>query len=97
MAIAMLFASKCTVCHSTAMKSGNLDLEAPGSRARILNVASTSCKGQTIGGMEGTGVLIDKLTMMVPANCGLPMPVPGLAPPLSPDEVNCVKDWLRGR
>jgi hypothetical protein len=95
--IQKLFMARCTVCHSAAMKSGNLDLETPGSRARMLNQPSTSCKGQSLAAADSTGVVIDKLTGAVPPNCGVAMPVAGLFPALNPDEVNCVRDWLRGR
>jgi hypothetical protein len=96
-AIAELFKGKCTLCHSTLMKLGDLDLEAPGSKARVLNQPSKSCKGQTLATTDAVGVFIDKLTGQLQAGCGAPMPMIGGLPQLSMQEIDCVRDWFRGR
>jgi hypothetical protein len=95
-AIQMLFQAKCNLCHSTAMKAGMLDLEAAGAKARIVGQQSRICVGKPLGAADGTGFLVDKLAGPPPGGCGQQMPFGGL-PPLSPDEITCIKNWLRGQ
>jgi len=98
-AIQMLFATRCNVCHGAFMKAGMLDLEtggAAGAKSRLLNQSARfggSCIGKTLATRDGTGFLFEKLQGPVPLGCGAPMPLSFA--PLSADEVNCVKEWMK--
>jgi hypothetical protein len=84
---------KCLPCHGAKMPSLGLDLESPGAKARVLGVPAKGCGSQTLAKPDGTGLLFDLITNMVPAGCGQPMPFGGL-PPLSADEVACLRAWV---
>jgi hypothetical protein len=84
---------KCLPCHAAKMPSLGLDLESPGAKARVLGVPAKGCAGQTLAKPDGTGLLFDLITNMVPPGCGQPMPFGGL-PPLSAEEVACLRAWV---
>src|SRR4051812_14169650 len=98
--IQKLFTSAgCIVCHSAVMKAGMLDLEtggAAGAKARLVGQRARfggSCIGRVLANTDGTGFLFEKLSGPVPIGCGQLMPF-GFAP-LSPDQVNCVREWVK--
>jgi hypothetical protein len=85
---------KCLPCHAAKLPSLGLDLESAGAKARVLGVSAKGCASQTLAKPDGTGLLFDLITNMVPPGCGQPMPFGGL-PPLSAEEVACMRDWIR--
>jgi hypothetical protein len=89
-----IFLKKCMPCHGSMAPALGLDLQAPGAKARLLNVTAKGCIGKILAKPDGTGHLFDKITGPIPANCGQQMPYGGLAP-LTPDEVNCLKAWIQ--
>lgn len=86
---------KCVKCHSTANPMRGLDLEAPNSKMRLINVAA-KCAGKTLVTTDGEvgGHLFDKLGGAV-TGCGARMPAGAGAVPLSAEEISCLKDWIK--
>ena len=84
---------KCSKCHNPDKLSGNLDLQTMGAKARLVN-AMAKCAGKVLvtPGQPVTGHLFDKLAGPV-TGCGVRMPAGG-APPLSDEEITCLKDWI---
>jgi len=96
-AIQTLFQQRCNVCHSAVMKAGQLDLESPGVKARVVGARARNpgmCVGRVLMDQNGGGFFIEKLTLTFPLGCGQGMPYGGFAP-LSADEVNCIKEWAK--
>jgi hypothetical protein len=95
---AKILLPKCALagCHSAMMPPANLDLATSGARLRLLNVASKSklsgCAGQPLAydNPIAGGVLLQKVTG---SGCGNQMPMGKV--PLSTDEIQCLKDWIR--
>ena len=91
---AKILTPKCGVCHGVQMPAAGLDLVTPGSKARLLNIPSKLCANKpliTNAGAVG-GHFFDKLAGPV-SGCGQQMPFGAFAP-LSPYEVQCLKDWI---
>jgi hypothetical protein len=91
---AKILMPKCAGCHGGAMPRAGLDLAMPGAKARLLNVASRGCMGKPLIVSDPAvgGHLFDKLAGPV-AGCGMRMPLNGM--PLTPDEIKCLKDWIK--
>jgi len=90
---------KCSegLCHGTAVKAGQLDLEAPGVKDRLIraNAVGGSCRNKPLVENAANGVgghFFDKLRGAIPG-CGGQMPF--LKPPLSDLEIKCLQDWLK--
>jgi mono/diheme cytochrome c family protein len=84
---------RCLPCHGALMPVLGLDLETPGAKARLLGVSAKACANQTLARPDGTGLLFDLVTNMVPPGCGMPMPYGGPLP-LTADEVTCLRAWI---
>ena len=84
---------KCSRCHSAERAMGGLDLASAGAKARLLNVMA-KCAGKTlvVSDPVAGGHFFDKLAGPV-ANCGQRMPQGGM--PLSADEIDCLKEWIK--
>jgi hypothetical protein len=93
--------TKCgALCHDPnkpALYAANMDLFSPGAKGRLLNAAAKTCPGETLITDKGPagigGFLFDKIAGTVSAQCGTRMPPVGAA--LTPEEVKCLKDWIR--
>jgi hypothetical protein len=95
--LANILTPQCGGCHGAMAPKGQLDLVSPGAKARLLNIAS---KGMNCGGKPLIvdspavgGVLFDKLAGKPPAGCGMPMPF--MKPALTPEQIVCLKDWIK--
>jgi hypothetical protein len=91
----MILRPRCGMCHNTRpMVPTDMDLISPGVRSRLSNRPARTCYGKTLVIDQPTlaGYLIDKLTD-APGICGTRMPAVG--PALRPEEIDCVKTWLR--
>jgi len=88
-----LIQSDClTGCHSTAVKSSQLDLQASGLPKRLVkqNAASAGCSGLLLDPANPKNSnFYKKLTATPP--CGTRMPVGGT---LTTEELNCVSEWI---
>jgi hypothetical protein len=93
-ATAMVLKPYCTMCHSKAMPSQQLDLESPGAKKRILGVTSKAgtCGGKVLANPDGTGLFFDKLTGTMPAGCGQQMPFGAV---LNAGQIQCLRDWVK--
>jgi len=79
--------ANCVVCHGV---NGGLDLGAPGSRANLVGVASTSWGGvRVVAGDPGSSVLYRKLTG--DGGVGDRMPQGGA---LDPGDIETVRRWI---
>jgi mono/diheme cytochrome c family protein len=90
---AKILKPKCLPCHGALMPTMGLDLESPGAKARVLGVSAKACANQILARPDGTGLLFDLVTNMVPSGCGMAMPYGGLVP-LTTDEVTCLRAWI---
>jgi hypothetical protein len=85
---------KCGTCHGKNAPAAGLDLVTTGIKARLLNIPARGCGGKQL--VTATDVVgghfFDKLIGGV-ANCGGQMPFG--APPLSAQEIKCLKDWIK--
>jgi hypothetical protein len=85
---------KCGTCHGKNAPAAGLDLVTAGIKMRLLNVPARGCGGKQL--VTATDVVgghfFDKLIGGV-ANCGGQMPFG--APPLSAQEIKCLKDWIK--
>jgi hypothetical protein len=96
-AFPMIIKPKCGLCHTpaAAVIPGNLDLDSPGAKQRLLNVPARTCNGKVLVTDRGPGMVgghfFDKIAGMV-MGCGDRMPPIGTA--LTPAEVKCLKDWI---
>ena len=90
---AKILVPKCGACHGKASPAAGLDLVTAGAKARMLNIPARGCANQVLiaPGMAVAGHFFDKLAGAV-SNCGSQMPFG--APPLSPAEIKCLKDWI---
>jgi hypothetical protein len=91
---AKILMPRCAGCHGGAMPRAGLDLASPGAKARLLNVASRTCQGRVLISDQPSvgGLLFDKLAGPV-NGCGMRMPLNGV--PLTPAEIQCLKDWIK--
>jgi hypothetical protein len=91
----MILKPYCTMCHSRATPSQQLDLESPGAKKRIVNIAAKSagiCLGETLAKTDGSGFFFDKLAGTMPNGCGAKMPFGSV---LSQAQIQCLKDWVK--
>ena len=85
-------------CHNDgrdAPPAANLDLISPNVKTRLLNVRAkgVQCGNTILINPDATGLFFDKLGPSVP--CGQPMPFGGITPKVTPEELKCLKDWIR--
>jgi hypothetical protein len=85
-------------CHNDgrdAPPAANLDLLSPNVKARLLNVRAkgTQCGNAILVNADATGLFFDKIGPNVP--CGQPMPFGGITPKVTPEELKCLKDWIK--
>jgi hypothetical protein len=92
--------ARCLDCHDrntiTYAAVSGLDLAAPDAWRRMINANATLCPGKVLINDRGTavdGYVFEKITGTMAVNCGTRMPPIGDA--LKPDEVKCLKDWIR--
>ena len=85
---------KCGTCHGKNAPAAGLDLVTAGIKMRLVNIPARGCGGKTLvtAGDQVGGHFFDKLVGGV-ANCGGQMPFG--APPLSAEEIKCLKDWIK--
>jgi hypothetical protein len=87
--------AKCGACHGNSNPPGGLDLASPGAKARIMGKSMTAgpCAGRPYitPGATPSGSFFDKVEGTA---CGTQMPFGGLAP-ITPDELQCLKDWFK--
>jgi len=85
---------KCGTCHGPNAAAAGLDLLSDGAKERVLDSPAKGCAGKTLAEVTAgdvTGHFFDKLLGAV-AGCGGQMPFG--APPLSAEEIQCLKDWV---
>lgn len=93
----VLFPKACgnSLCHDSSNPEAELDLRSPDVASRLINQTSvdTACETRLLidPNDPDTSFLIEKLTKSKP-ECGDPMPGAGS---LSPQEIQCVKDWVK--
>jgi hypothetical protein len=90
-----LCGAQCHNPNNPALYSANLDLFNAGAKGRLMGAPSKICVGRTLiqDGPEGvTGYLFDKMAGPTPG-CGDRMPPFGAG--LTPDQIKCLKDWIR--
>lgn len=88
-----IFPPSCTTsaCHSAQSQQGNLDLESPGLPKRLVNKAAHGGPGYLIDAANpAQSVLYLKVTASPPFQFQMPLG----APPLSVDEMACLKAWV---
>ena len=85
---------KCGACHGAKAPIAGLDLVSPNAKMRLLGVPSRGCPGKTLitDAPEVGGHFFDKLAGPVD-RCAAQMPFG--QPPLSPDEIRCLKLWIK--
>lgn len=82
-------------CHGALSPALGLDLESPGLRDRMVDVAAVGCSGQTlvVAGDPASSYLFTKMSSDTPA-CGSRMPL--LRDALPADELATVEAWIAG-
>ena len=100
-AVATFLTMRCGLggaCHNDgrdAPPAANLDLVSPNVKARLLNVRAkgVQCGNEILINANATGLFFDKLAPKV--SCGQPMPFGGITPMVTPEELKCLKDWIK--
>jgi hypothetical protein len=92
--LAKILMPKCGACHGAKTPTAGLDLVSPGAKMRLLNAPSRGCPGKTlvVDSPEVGGHFFDKLAGPV-QGCAGQMPLG--APLLLPEEIRCLKLWIR--
>lgn len=93
--VTALLAARCAEagCHAAAEPAVGLDLESPGTAARLVEQAAATCdRTLVVPGDSELSFLYEKVTSSAPS-CGAPMPV---GAPLPEDELACIRSWIAG-
>jgi hypothetical protein len=92
--LAKILMPRCGACHGAKVPTAGLDLISPGAKLRLLNVPSRGCPGKTLvtDTPEVGGHFFDKLAGPV-QGCSAQMPLG--APQLLPEEIRCLKLWIK--
>jgi hypothetical protein len=95
-AVEQIFQARCNSadgkgCHGSSEPDADLDLVSPGVGARVHGLTSkTLCEGRAlVEDPGGSHLLVEKID---DPTCGSPMPLG--QPPLSPNEIECVRRWV---
>jgi hypothetical protein len=100
-AVATFLVMRCGVsgaCHGDgkdAPPAANLDLTSPNVKARLLNVRAkgVQCGTPVLINPDATGLFFDKIGPTPP--CGQRMPFGMITPYVTPEELKCLKDWIK--
>ncbi len=93
--VTSIFIPSCNTssCHSARAQQGNLDLESRGLPHRLVNVAASGGPGLLINsGDPDLSVLYTKVSGTPPFKFQMPLG----RPPLGPDELACLQQWVHG-
>ncbi len=82
---------KCAGCHKAMNPAAGLDLATAGAKMRLVGRMSRCMNKPLVTSDPVGGHLFDKLGGAV-TGCGNRMPLMGT--PLTPDEIQCMKDWI---
>ena len=84
-------------CHDDVVMASGLDLLSPNVEDRLVdvNAVGIGCTSQilAVAGDPDSSYLIAKVENTA-GICGLPMPVAGVRPPLSQEEIDVLRDWI---
>jgi len=88
-----IFVPSCatSACHTAQTQQANLDLQSPGLPQRLVEKPASGGPGYLIDSLDpGKSVLYLKVTSSPPFNFQMPLG----SPPLSSDEVACIRTWV---
>lgn len=91
--VATIFVPSCATgaCHTAQTQQANLDLQSPGLPQRLVEKPASGGPGFLIDSLDPSkSVLYLKVTSSPPFNFQMPLG----APPLSSDEVACIRTWV---
>jgi hypothetical protein len=92
-----IFNSQCTSCHNSSNANGGLNLSAPGTYQRLVNVA-TNCNPAVPRVTQGDamGSMLWRKTKPDPSLCGSPMPL-GTAglDVIAPAQFAKIEEWIQ--